>query len=135
MHVHTLNAQFTTKELLQEYKVDMMRRITRTHILFSSTLSHWIISTLYFPYQATMVNEGQLNNNNEQDLDLAMGNHAAWNQPVEYNLDDLLGTEDHHADNNNQRSDDDEDRRPESGTTPSKRAKRFSAQQVQELEA
>ena len=78
-----------------------------------------------------MENEGQLNNNNEQDLDLTMGNHAAWNQPVEYNLDDLLGAEDHHADTNNQRSDDDEDRRPESGTTPSKRAKRFSAQQVQ----
>ncbi|RLM74045.1 hypothetical protein C2845_PM15G05070 [Panicum miliaceum] len=80
-----------------------------------------------------MQNDGQLNNNNEQGLGLIMGNHATWNQPVEYDLDDLLGPEDHHVDTN-QRSDD-EDRRPESGTPPSKRAKRFSVQQVQELEA
>ena len=82
-----------------------------------------------------MENEDQLNNNNEQGLGLTMGSHAAWNQPVEYDLDDLLGAEDHYVDTSSHKSDDDEDRRPESGTTPSKRAKRFSAQQVQELEA
>ncbi|PUZ46726.1 hypothetical protein GQ55_7G105000 [Panicum hallii var. hallii] len=80
-----------------------------------------------------MENDGQLNNNNVQGLSLIMGNHAAWNQPVEYELDALLGAEDHHVDTN-QRSDD-EDRCPGSGTPPSKRAKRFSVQQVQELEA
>ncbi|CAN6234692.1 unnamed protein product [Urochloa humidicola] len=81
-----------------------------------------------------MGNEGQLNDN-EQGLGLTMGDDdMAWDYPVEYDMDALLGAEDHHVDSN-QRTDDD-DHCPESETRqPSKRPKRFTVQQVQELEA
>ncbi|OEL24939.1 Homeobox-leucine zipper protein ROC6, partial [Dichanthelium oligosanthes] len=77
----------------------------------------------------TMENEWQLNNsNNGQDLGLTMGYDITWNDDVEYNMDDLLGAEDHHV-NTDQNSDD------ENNPPPSKRSKRFTVQQVQELEA
>ncbi|CAO1939151.1 unnamed protein product [Urochloa humidicola] len=81
-----------------------------------------------------MENEGHLNDN-EQGVDLNMGGDMAWDYPMEYDMDALLGAEDHHVDSN-QRTDD-EDHFPESETTrqPSKRSKRFTVQQVQELEA
>ncbi|CAL5017541.1 unnamed protein product [Urochloa decumbens] len=75
-----------------------------------------------------MENEGQLNDN-------GLGDDMAWEYPVEYDTDALLGAEDHHVDSNERT--DDEDYCPESETTqrPSKRSKRFTVQQVQELEA
>ncbi|CAL5032746.1 unnamed protein product [Urochloa decumbens] len=81
-----------------------------------------------------MENEGHLNDN-EQGLDLTTGGDMAWEYPVEYDMDALLGAEDHHVDSNERT--DDEDYCPESETTrrQSKRSKRFTVQQVQELEA
>ncbi|RCV33168.1 hypothetical protein SETIT_7G060900v2 [Setaria italica] len=79
-----------------------------------------------------MENDGHLNNNKEQALGLTLGDATAWDYPVEYDMDALLG-EDHNVDTNQRTHD--EDHLPESETPQSKRPKRFNVRQVQELEA
>jgi homeobox-leucine zipper protein len=92
--------------------------------------------SLFFCYQDIMENEGQLNNNSyEQDHDgFTMDEipDLPWNSHMEYDVDALLGAEDHV--NTNQTTDDVDHRSP-MGETPSKRAKRFTMDQIQELEA
>lgn len=105
-------------------------------MVFVLTIFSLLIPTLYFCFQVVMENEGQLNNNsNEQDHDgfTIEIPDLQWNNHMEYDVDALLGAEDH-VNTTNQTTDDEGHRSPV-GETPSKRTKRFTMDQIQELEA
>ncbi|XP_022684240.1 homeobox-leucine zipper protein MERISTEM L1-like [Setaria italica] len=84
----------------------------------------------------TMDNEWQLNSNNEQGMGLNPGNETAYpnwiNHMEEYDIDALLGAEDHV----NTDQDEDDEEHHHDGSKSSKRGKnRFTAKQIEQLES
>ena len=91
---------------------------------------------LYLHQIYTMDNEWQLNSNNEQGMGLNPGNETAYpnwiNHMEEYDIDALLGAEDHV----NTDQDEDDEEHHHDGSKSSKRGKnRFTAKQIEQLES
>jgi hypothetical protein len=85
-----------------------------------------------------MDNEWQLNSNNGLGMDFNPGNETVYpnwiNYMEEYDMDALLGTEDQAV--NADQDEDDEEHNNDDGSESSKRGKkRFTAEQIEQLEA
>ena len=125
---------------MQFYKnrfFDMVWKHT-CYMVFGLTLFNLLIGAHYLCYEVTMEKEGHQNNSssNEQDHDgFTMDEipDLSWSSHTEYDVDALLGAVDQV---NTTQTDDDEDQSSHvSEQTPSNRTKRFTIDQIQQLEA